>query len=77
MGPQKIWTKSGDNVIEMSEEMEIVVLADDSDATEDVTLVEVHVDGESKRDLGDAVKHIVEKARAEGRKPSRGITSGY
>jgi hypothetical protein len=54
----------------MSEEMEIIVLADDRDATEDVTLVEVHVDGESKRDLGDAVKAIVEKARAEGRKPS-------
>ena len=72
MGPhKKIWIqKSGDDVIEMSEEMEIVVLADDSDATEDVTLVEVHVDGESKRDLGDAVKAIVEKARAEGRKPS-------
>jgi hypothetical protein len=46
------------------------VLADDRDAIEDVTLVEVHVDGESKSDLGDAVKAIVEKARAEGRKPS-------
>ena len=50
--------------------MEIIVLADDSDVTKDVTLVEVHVDGESKSDLGDAVKAIVEKARAEGRKPS-------
>ena len=72
MGPhKKVWIqKSGDGVIEMSEEMEIIVLADDSDVTKDVTLVEVHVDGESKSDLGDAVKAIVEKARAEGRKPS-------
>jgi len=72
MGPhKKIWIqKNGDDVVEMSEEMEIIVLADDRDATEDVTLVEVHVDGESKSDLGDAVKAIVEKARAEGRKPS-------
>ena len=32
--PQKVWIqKSGDDVIEMSEEMEIIVLADDSDAT--------------------------------------------
>ena len=71
-GPhKKVWIqKSGDGVIEMSEEMEIIVLADDSDVTKDVTLVEVHVDGESKSDLGDAVKAIVEKARAEGRKPS-------
>ena len=71
-GPHKqVWLqKSGDDVIEMSEEMEIIVLADDSDVTKDVTLVEVHVDGESKSDLGDAVKAIVEKARAEGRKPS-------
>jgi hypothetical protein len=68
---KKIWIqKSGDDVIEMSEEMEIIVLADDSDATDDVTLVEVHVDGESKSDLGNTVKAIVEKARAEGRKPS-------
>ena len=72
MGPhKKTWIqKNGDDVVEMSEEMEIIVLADDRDATEDVTLVEVHVDGESKSDLGDAVKAIVEKARAEGRKPS-------
>ncbi|HCG94741.1 MAG TPA: hypothetical protein DEX20_03850 [Halieaceae bacterium] len=72
MGPhKKIWIqKNGDDVVEMSEEMEIIVLADDRDATEDVTLVEVHVDGKSKSDLGDAVKAIVEKARAEGRKPS-------
>jgi hypothetical protein len=72
MGPhKKIWIqKNGDDVVEMSEEMEIIVLADDRDAIEDVTLVEVHVDGESKSDLGDAVKAIVEKARAEGRKPS-------
>ena len=72
MGPhKKIWIqKNGDDVVEMSEEMEIIVLADDRDATGDVTLVEVHVDGESKSDLGDAVKAIVEKARAEGRKPS-------
>ena len=72
MGPhKKIWIqKNGDDVVEMSEEMEIIVLADDRDATEDVTLVEVHVDGESKSDLGDTVKAIVEKARAEGRKPS-------
>ena len=71
-GPhKKVWIqKSGDGVIEMSEEMEIIVLADDSGGTKDVTLVEVHVDGESKSDLGDAVKAIVEKARAEGRKPS-------
>ena len=71
-GPHKqVWIqKSGDGVIEMSEEMEIIVLADDSDGTKDVTLVEVHVDGESKSDLGDTVKAIVEKARAEGRKPS-------
>ena len=68
---KKVWIqKSGDGVIEMSEEIEIIVLADDSDVTKDVTLVEVHVDGESKSDLGDAVKAIVEKARAEGRKPS-------
>jgi hypothetical protein len=72
MGPhKKIWIqKNGDDVVEMSEEMEIIVLADDRDAIEDVTFVEVHVDGESKSDLGDAVKAIVEKARAEGRKPS-------
>ena len=72
VGPhKKIWIqKSGDDVIEMSEEMEIIVLADDSEPTKDITLVEVHVDGESKRDLGDTVKAIVEKARAEGRKPS-------
>ena len=72
MGPhKKIWIqKNGDDIVEMSEEMEIIVLAGGSDATEDVTLVEVHVDGESKSDLGDAVKAIVEKARAEGRKPS-------
>ena len=72
VGPhKKVWIqKSGDGVIEMSEEMEIIVLADDSDSTKDVTLVEVHVDGESKSDLGNAVKTIVEKARAEGRKPS-------
>jgi len=72
MGPhKKIWIqKSGDGVIEMSEEMEIIVLADDSGGTKDVTLVEVHVDGESKSDLGDTVKAIVENARAEGRKPS-------
>ena len=39
--PQKVWIqKSGDGVIEMSEEMEIIVLADDSDVTKDVTLVE-------------------------------------
>ena len=71
-GPHKqVWIqKSGDDVIEMREEMEIIVLADDSDVTKDVTLVEVHVDGESKSDLGDTVKAIVEKARAEGRKPS-------
>ena len=71
-GPHKqVWIqKSGDGVIEMSEEMEIIVLADDSGGTKDVTLVEVHVDGESKSDLGDTVKAIVEKARAEGRKPS-------
>ncbi|MEC8745867.1 MAG: hypothetical protein VXX47_04185 [Pseudomonadota bacterium] len=71
-GPhKKVWIqKSGDGVIEMSEEMEIIVLADDSGSTKDVTLVEVHVDGESKSDLGDTVKAIVEKARAEGRKPS-------
>ena len=71
-GPHKKgWIqKSGDGVIEMSEEMEIIVLADDSGSTKDVTLVEVHVDGESKSDLGDTVKAIVEKARAEGRKPS-------
>ena len=71
-GPHKqVWIqKSGDGVIEMSEEMEIIVLADDSDGTKDVTLVEVHVDGESKSDLGDTVKAVVEKARAEGRKPS-------
>ena len=71
-GPHKqVWIqKSGDGVIEMSEEMEIIVLADDRDGTKDVTLVEVHVDGESKSDLGDTVKAIVEKARAEGRKPS-------
>ena len=72
MGPhKKIWIqKNGDDVIEISEEMEIIVLADDGDLAEDVSIVEVHVDGESKRDLGDAVKAIVEKARAEGRKPS-------
>jgi hypothetical protein len=72
MGPhKKIWIqKSGDDVIEMSEEMEIIVLADDSDETEEITIVEVHVDGESKSDLGDVVKAIVENARAEGRKPS-------
>ena len=68
---KKVWIqKSGDGVIEMSEGMEIIVLADDSDSTKDVTLVEVRVDGESKSDLGDTVKAIVEKARAEGRKPS-------
>jgi len=72
MGPhKKVWIqKSGDGVIEMSEQMEIIVLADDSDPTEDVTLVEVHVDGESTTGLADTVKAIVEKARAEGRKPS-------
>ena len=72
MGPhKKIWIqKNGDDVIEVREEMEVIVLADDRDAIKDVTLVEVHVDGESKSDLGDAVKAIVEKARAEGRKPS-------
>jgi len=72
MGPhKKIWIqKSGDDVIEMNEEMEIIVLADDSDKTEETTIVEVHVDGESLSDLGDVVKAIVEKARAEGRKPS-------
>ena len=72
IGPhKKIWIqKNGDDVVEMSEEMEIIVLADDHDTTEDVTIVEVHVDGESKSDLGNAVKAIVEKARAEGRKPS-------
>ena len=72
MGPhKKIWIqKSGDDVIEMNEEMEIIVLADDSDKTEEITIVEVHVDGESNSDLGDVVKAIVEKARAEGRKPS-------
>ena len=48
----------------------MIVLADDSDVTKDVTLVEVHVDGESKSDLGAIVKAVVEKARAEGRKPS-------
>ena len=71
-GPHKnVWIqKSGDGVIEMSEQMEIIVLADDSDPTEDVTLVEVHVDGESTTGLADTVKAIVEKARAEGRKPS-------
>ena len=68
---KKVWIqKNGDGVIEMSEEMEIIVLADDSDATEDVTLVEVHVDGESTTGLADTVKAIVAKARAEGRKPS-------
>jgi hypothetical protein len=72
MGPhKKIWIqKSGDDVIEMNEEMEIIVLADDSDETDEITIVEVHVDGESKSDLGDVVKAIVENARAEGRKPS-------
>jgi hypothetical protein len=72
MGPhKKIWIqKSGDDVIEMNEEMEIIVLADDSDKTEEITIVEVHVDGESNSDLGDVVKAIVEKARAEGSKPS-------
>lgn len=72
MGPhKKVWIqKSGDGVIEMSEQMEIIVLADDSDPTEDVTLVEVHVDGESTTGLANTVKAIVEKARAEGRKPS-------
>ena len=68
---KKVWIqKSGDGVIEMSEQMEIIVLADDSDPTEDVSLVEVHVDGESTTGLADTVKAIVEKARAEGRKPS-------
>ena len=71
-GPHKqVWIqKSGDDVIEMREEMEIIVLADDSDVTKDVTLVEVHVDGESKSDLGAIVQAGVAKARAEGRKPS-------
>ncbi len=71
MGPhKKVWIqKSGDGVIEKSEEMEIIVLADDGDASKEVTLVEVRVDGESKSDLGNTVKAIVEKARAEGRKP--------
>jgi len=54
----------------MRGEMEIIVLADDSDATEDVTLVEGHVDGESTTGLTDTVKANVKKARAEGRKPS-------
>lgn len=72
VGPHaKVWIqKSGDGVIEMSEAMEIIVLADDSDATDDVILVEVQVDGESKIDLGDTIKAVVEKARAKGRKPS-------
>ena len=72
MGPhKKVWIqKSGDGVIEKSEEMEIIVLADDGDASKEVTLVEVRVDGESKSDLGNTVKAIVEKARAEGKKPS-------
>ena len=73
MGPhKKIWIqKSGDDVIEMNEEMEIIVFPDDSDETEEITIVEVHVDGESKSDqIQHVVKAIVEKARAEGRKPS-------
>ncbi len=61
MRPQKkVWIqKSGDSVIEKSEEMEIIVLADDGDASKEVTLVEVRVDGESKSDLGNTVKAIV------------------
>ena len=71
-GPhKKIWIqKNGDDVVEMSEEMEIIVLADDSDPSEDVNLVEVHVDGEATTGLAHTVKAIVKKARAEGRKPS-------
>ena len=72
MGPhKKIWIqKNGDDVIEISEEMEIIVLADDGDLAEDVSIVEVYVDGESKSGLSDTVKTILEKSQAEGRKPS-------
>ena len=72
MGPhKKIWIqKSGDEAVEISEEIEVIVLADDSETAEDVTVVEVRVDGSSAGDLGDTVKAIVEKARAEGREPS-------
>lgn len=65
----KIWIhKSADK--DVTEKMQIAVLADDADIAEGVTMIKVKVDGTATADLGDKVKALIEKARKEGRKLS-------
>ena len=62
--------KGGDESIELIEDIEVIVLTEDGNAAEDVTTIKVQVDGSATAGLGETVKAIVDKARAEGRKPT-------
>ena len=67
----QMWVqKGGDDNIELIEDMEVIVLTEDGDEAEDVTTIKVQVDGSATAGLGETVKAIVDKARAEGRKPT-------
>ena len=55
---------------DVTEKMQITVLADDAEVTEGVTMIKVKVDGTATQDLGNKVKTLIEQARKEGRKPS-------
>ena len=65
----RVWIhKSADG--DVTEKMQITVLADDAEVTEGVTMIKVKVDGTATQDLGNKVKTLIEQARKEGRKPS-------
>ncbi len=67
----QMWVqKGGDDNIELIEDMEVIVLTEDGDEAEDVTTIKVQVDGSATAGLGETVKAMVDKARAEGRKPT-------
>lgn len=67
----QMWVqKGGDDNIELIEDMEVIVLTEDGDEAEDVTTIKVQVDGSATAGLGETVKAIVDKARAEGGKPT-------
>lgn len=63
----RIWVhKSADG--DITESMQIAVLADDAEISEGVTMIKVKVDGTATADLGEKVKGLVQQARKEGRK---------
>lgn len=65
----KVWIhKSADG--DVTEKMQITVLADDAEVTEGVTMIKVKVDGTATQDLASKVTALIDQARKEGRKPS-------